>query len=146
MSDIINCESGIDVQKICSFVAHHNMLIVDNYLPASLSPKRWLVMVGATLISSSEATSCSEKSILDYIDTIVQDTSFVLFQNVTICKDCITESTAWCCCKFQQFVKIHTLEHLQCKCGQAAKFCNVYFSHVELFWSCICAAETSNFP
>jgi len=122
------------------------MVIIYNYLPASLSPKRWLVVVAATSTSSSEATSCSEKSILDYIDSVVQDTSFVLFQNVTICKDCNTESTAWCCCKFQQSVKIHTPEHLSVKCGQAAKFCNVYFALIlSCFCSCICAEETSNF-
>jgi len=97
------------------------MVIIYNYLPASLSPKRWLVVVAATSTSSSEATSCSEKSILDYIDSVVQDTSFVLFQNVTICKDCNTESTAWCCCKFQQSVKIHAPKHLQCKMQASSK-------------------------
>jgi len=118
------CESVVDVQYL--FIRYSSLLTTS--LSGSLSPVRWLVVVGVTLINSFEAASKTTSSSFREKDSSIPQTGlyeiqdcFLLFANVTIYVKIATELTSWWCCKLQQSVKIQHMNFLIVNCEQTAK-------------------------
>jgi hypothetical protein len=84
---------------IYSFVAHHNMpTIVSKFDPELLVG--WITLIGS-LEAASKTTSSGMREMTPWIletDFCKIQYCLLLFPDVTMCKNCNTESTVWCCC------------------------------------------------